>query len=178
MKRPDPLPPHAAFRRQNGVSLLEMIAYLGVAATVIIGAVALLSNAFGGARANRAQQELASISTGVRRLFMGQAGAFGTGDLNAQLIAAKIFPSTLAVSGAAVVNAWNGNVAVTGASTVFTISYDNVPQEVCVELLSTSNQFLSVAANGGTVLNPPVTLAQATAQCTSPTANAVVWTDR
>jgi hypothetical protein len=164
--------------RQRGVSLLEMIAYLGVAATVIIGAIALLSNAFGSARTNRAQQELAAISTGVRRLFMGQAGAFGTGNLNAQLAAAKVFPSTLAVAGDVVTNAWNGNVVVTGNNTVFTISYDNLPQEVCVELLSTSNQFLNVAANGGAPLSPPVTLAQATAQCTQPLTNSVVWTDR
>jgi hypothetical protein len=164
--------------RQRGVSLLEMIAYLGVAATVIVGAIALLSNAFGSARTNRTQQEVAAISTGVRRLFMGQAGAFGTGSLNAQLAAARVFPSTLAVSGDAVSNAWNGAVTVTGNTTTFTISYDNLPQEVCVELLTTSNQFLNVAANGGAPLSPPVALAQATAQCTEAVSNAVVWADR
>lgn len=173
MKRPS-LPPR---RPQRGVSLLEAIAYLGVAATIIVGAVALLSNAFTGARANRAQEELTAISTGVKRLYMSQPGAFGTGSINATLISAKVFPSTLAVDGANVLNAWNGAVDVTGATTVFNISYANVPQDVCIELVSTTAQFISVAANGGAALTPPVSIAQASGQCTE-TNNSVVWTAR
>jgi hypothetical protein len=165
-------------RRQRGVSLLEAIAYLGVAATIIVGAVALLSNAFSGARANRAQEELTAISTGVKRLYMSQAGAFGTGSLNETLANAKVFPSTLAVAGADVLNAWNGAVVVTGNTTVFDISYANVPQDVCIELLSTTSQFISVSANGGAPLTPPVTVAQAGGQCTDAQANTVVWTTR
>lgn len=165
-------------RRQRGVSLLEAIAYLGVAATIIVGAVALLSSAFSGARANRAQEELTAISTGVKRLYMSQAGAFGTGNLNVTLASAKVFPSTLAVAGANVLNAWNGAVNVVGNTTVFDISYANVPQEVCIELLSTTSQFISVAANGGAALTPPVTLAQASAQCSAVQANTLVWTTR
>jgi PilS N terminal len=165
-------------RAQRGVSLLEAIAYLGVAATIIVGAVALLGNAFSGARANRAQEELTAISTGVKRLYMSQAGAFGVGDLNETLANAKIFPSTLAVSGADVLNAWNGAVTVTGNTTLFSISYANVPQEVCIELVSTTSQFISVAANGGAALVPPVTVAQAAGQCTQAQANTVVWTTR
>jgi hypothetical protein len=168
----------AISRRHRGVSLLEVIAYLGVAATIIVGAVALLSNAFSGARTNRAQEELAAISTGVRRLFMGQAGAYGTGNLNAQLAAAMVFPSTLAVSGDQVSNAWNGAVTVTGNTSVFEISYAELPQAVCVELLSTSSHFIGVAANGSAALTPPVTLAQATAQCDRAQSNTVVWTAR
>jgi uncharacterized repeat protein (TIGR04076 family) len=164
--------------RQRGVSLLEVIAYLGVAASIIVGAVALLSKAFSGARANRAQEELTAISTGVKRLYMSQAGAFGTGSLNATLASAKVFPSTLAVAGDTVLNAWNGNVSVVGNTTVFDISYGSVPQDVCIELLSTTSQFVSVAANGSAPLTPPVTLAQASAQCTDPAANTVVWTAR
>lgn len=164
--------------RQRGVSLLEAIAYLGVAATIIIGAVALLSNAFSGARSNRAQEELAAISTGVKRLFMSQAGAYGNGNLNEQLGIAKIFPSTLAVNGNQVLNAWNGAVSVTGNTSLFQISYGNVPQEVCVELLSTANQFISVSANNAAALTPPVTLAQAAAQCTEAQTNTVVWSAR
>jgi PilS N terminal len=113
-------------RRQRGVSLLEAIAYLGVAATIIVGAVALLSSAFSGARSNRAQEELTAISTGVKRLYMSQPGSFGTGSLNATLITAKVFPSTLAVDAGNVSNAWNGAVTVTGNTTVFDISYAEV----------------------------------------------------
>lgn len=164
--------------RQRGVSLLEAIAYLGVAATIIVGAVALLSNAFSGARSNRAQEELAAIGTGVKRLFMSQAGAYGTGSLNAQLISARIFPSTLAVTGTTVLNAWNGNVNVTGNTSEFQISYTNVPQDVCIELLSTTSQFISVSANAAAPLTPPVTLAQAAVQCNQAQANTIAWSAR
>lgn len=164
--------------RPHGVTLLEVIAYLGVAATIILGAVALLSNAFSGARTNRAQEELTAISTGVKRLFMSQAGTFGAGNLNAMLATAKIFPSTLAVAGDQVVNAWNGAVNVIGNTSVFEISYANVPPEVCIELLATSSQFITVSANGSPPLTTPLTLAQATAQCNQAQANTVVWTAR
>lgn len=173
---------HPAFRaalgRQAGASLLEAIAFLGVAATIIVGAVALLSSAFSGARSNRSQEEVAAISTGVNRLFMSQAGAYGTGSLNESLVRAKIFPSTLAVSGGtAVLNAWNGAVAVTGNTATFDISYANVPQEVCVELVATSGQWIGVGVNGGASMTPPISLAQASAQCGT-AANTIVWTAR
>jgi PilS N terminal len=164
--------------RQRGVSLLEAIAYLGVAASIIVGAVALLTSAFSGVRSNRAQEELTAISTGVRRLYMSQAGAFGTGNMNAQLATAKIFPSTLAVSGETVRNSWNGEVNVVGNTTVFDISYANVPQEVCIELMSATSQFISVAANGAAALTPPVTVTQAAEQCNNAQTNAIVWTAR
>jgi hypothetical protein len=171
-------PSNANRSRQRGVSLLEVIAYLGVAATIIVGAVALLTNAFSGARSNRAQEELAAISTGVKRLFMSQPGAYGTGSLNDSLISAKVFPTTLVVEGSNVRNGWGGNVTVTGNTPTFDIGYDNVPQEVCVEMLSTANLFQTVAANGSAALTPPVTLAQATAQCNQAQANSIVWTSR
>jgi hypothetical protein len=171
--------PRSTRARVRGTSLLEAIAYLGVAATIIVGAVALLSNAFSSARANRAQEELATIGTGVKRLFMSQAGAFGTGSLNTQLASAKVFPSTLSSDGAGnVLNAWNGAVTVTGNTATFQVSYAGLPQSVCIELVSTSSQWIDVAANGGAALNPPVTLAQAAAQCNAAEGNTVVWTGR
>lgn len=46
-----------AFGFQKGASLLEIVAYLGVASVVIIGAISMLTSAFGGANANRALRE-------------------------------------------------------------------------------------------------------------------------
>jgi hypothetical protein len=162
----------------TGASLLEAIAFLGVAATIVVGAVALLTNAFSGARTNRSQEEITAISTGVKRLFINQGGAYGTGSLNEVLSRSKIFPSTLAVNGATVTNAWNGPVTVTGAVGSFDISYGNVPQPVCVELVATSGQWLSVAVNGAAAMPPPITPAQAAEQCSDANANTVIWTAR
>jgi len=173
--------PHSSSRRLSdrhaGASLLEAIAFLGVAATIIVGAVALLSTAFSGARSNRSQEEVVAISTGVKRLFMSQAGSYGTADLTEALVNAKVFPSTLAVSGTTVSNAWNGAVAVTGATSTFTISYAAVPQDVCVELVADSGQWIGVTVNGGASMAPPIAVATASGACNSAT-NTIVWTGR
>jgi hypothetical protein len=175
-----PYAPRSSRSRERGTSLLEAIAYLGVAATIIVGAVALLTNAFSNARANRAQEELAAIGTGVKRLFMSQAGASGTGSLNDQLASAKVFPSTLSIdpTTGTVLNAWNGAVTVTGNTATFQVSYAGLPQSVCIELVSTTSQWIDVAANAGTPVTPPVSLAQAAAACNVAEGNSIVWTGR
>ena len=164
-------------RFQSGASLLEVVSYLGVAAVVVIGAISMLGQAFGGANANRALEESIGLRTGVKKLYMGQATGFGTGSLNTVLSTAKIFPSTLTVSGATVSNAWNGSVVVTGNTSTFEISYAGVPQDVCANLVAAqgSNGWISVAVNGAAALTPPITPTQAGSACNAAT-NTVVWT--
>ncbi len=95
-------------RKERGASLLESIAYLGVAAIVIVGAIALLGSAFSSANTNRLAEELNAIQTGTKKLYMGQVNNYGNDSLNANLIAAKVFPSTLPTgnNNDAVSNAW------------------------------------------------------------------------
>jgi hypothetical protein len=161
--------------RQRGASLLESIAFLGIAAVVILGAVALLLSSFSGANTNRSQQEVSSIRTGVKKLFMGQSASYGSGNLNGTLISAKVFPTTLAVdSSNNVFNAWNGAVSVDGATANFTISYAGVPKDVCINLASANADWLSVDINGSG-LTQPVTPGAAEAAC-STSSNTLVWT--
>lgn len=153
-------------RKQRGASLLEGIAYLGIAAIVILGAVSLLSGAFGSAQSNRTAEEVTAIRTATRKLFMGQG--YTTDSLNTSLIAAKAFPSTLTTGGEAgvVTNTWAGNVTVTGATTLFTIKYTNVPQDVCVNTLSSATGWSSVKGTTDTVLDTfPVSPEAATTAC-------------
>ena len=56
--------------RQRGASLLEGIAYLGIAAIVVLGAVSLLTGAFGSAKANQTTEEVVAIRTSVRKLYL------------------------------------------------------------------------------------------------------------
>ncbi|AIY39643.1 Putative type IV pilin protein [Collimonas arenae] len=164
--------------RQRGASLLEGIAYLGIAAIVILGAVSLLMGAFSSAQTNRASEEVVSIRTGVKKLYMGQSAAYSTGSLNPQLITAKVFPTTLAVTEAGgVTNTWNGAVTVTGVNANFTISYTAVPQDVCINMISGSNGWVSVAVNDGAENTAfPITPKAATDACTSTAGNKIVWT--
>lgn len=168
---------NAKLRRQQGASLLEVISYLGVAAIVVIGAVALLTQAFSGANANRALEETVGLRTGIKKLYMGQAAGFGTGSINSTLVAASVFPSTLSISGSTVTNAWNGAVTVTGATSTYDISYAAVPKDVCANLVSAqgSQGWISVAVNGAAAMTPPITPATAATACGTAT-NTIVWT--
>ncbi|AOK62773.1 type 4 pilus major pilin [Burkholderia ubonensis] len=162
-------------RKQRGASLLESIAYLGVAAIVIVGAIALLGSAFSSANTNRLAQELNAIQTGTRKLYMGQMNNYGTGSMNANLIAAKVFPGTLTQdsSNGTVLNTWGGTVTVTGVTGTFTVGYTKVPKEVCINTLTAGGNWQS-ATVGQKVINYPISPSVATDTCTD---NAtVVWT--
>ncbi|KVM46656.1 pilus assembly protein [Burkholderia ubonensis] len=162
-------------RKQRGASLLESIAYLGVAAIVIVGAIALLGSAFSSANTNRLAEELNAIQTGTKKLYMGQVNNYGNGvDLNANLIAARVFPSTLPVNTPNVANAWGGNVNVTGQGQTFTVQYTNVPRDICINTLTAGGNWRTVAVGQNAGVNYPVSPTDATRICVD---NATVtWT--
>jgi type II secretory pathway pseudopilin PulG len=145
--------------RQRGASLLEGIAYLGIAALIILGAVSLLTTAFGNAQSNRALEEVISLRTSVRKLYSGQN--YATGNIATTVIAANAVPGTLITNRTAntITNAWGGDVALTGAGTNFTITYNNVPQDVCISMISGANGWRQIDRGG----NDPITVFPATA---------------
>lgn len=150
--------------RQRGASLLEGIAYLGIAAIVVLGAVSLLTSAFGSAQSNRTSEEMTAIRTAVRKLYMGQP--YTAASLNASALQAGVFPSTLkTTAGGAVKNAWDGDVVVTGATGTFTVSYANVPQDVCVTTLSTASGWTQVVVDATTISTFPISPATAGGAC-------------
>lgn len=163
--------------RQRGASLLEGIAYLGIAALVVLGAVSLLTGAFSSAQSNRAAEEIVSIRTGVKKLYMGQANSYVAGLLTKQLITAKVLPTTLSPdsTGTTLTNAWGGGVVITGATADFTISYDKVPQDGCIGMLSGASGWTKVASGTVSVISFPVTPADAVSLCTG-TSNLITLT--
>lgn len=152
--------------RQRGASLLEGIAYLGIAALVILGAVSLLASAFGNAQANRATEETISLRTAVRKLFSGQTYPAG-GAIVSTMITARAVPSTLNVNAGAntITNSWGGAVTIVGAGASFDLTYSNVPQDVCVNMLSGASGWNAVAGNGTRIDATPITAANASAIC-------------
>ena len=152
--------------RHRGASLLEGIAYLGIAAIVILGAVSLLSGAFGSALTNRTAEELLALRTNVRKFYMGQS--YGAASMNATMGKAGLFPGSLnadPVTGAAL-NAWKGAVTVTGATGTFDIVYPNIPKDACVTLLLGTTGWTRVAGTAATTVFP-ITPAIAETMCTN-----------
>lgn len=168
----------AARRAQRGASLLEAIAYLGIAAIVVIGAVALLNGAFSSAGTNELAEQVNAIQAGVKKLYMGQTSGY-TGISTSTLAAAGVFPSTVPVdttAGTATDN-WGGTVTVApGASAgFFTISYGNVPQAVCISAASAGGSWTAISVNGTDVGTLPITPTSAQTACANAT-NTIVWT--
>lgn len=165
--------------RQRGASLLEGIAYLGIAAIVVIGAVSLLTGAFSSAKSNQATEEVIGLRTSVRKLYMGQTYPTAATAIVQTLITAKAAPGTLAqdATNNTLKNSWGGSVSIVGAGNGFTITYAGIPQDVCVSMLSGANGWTSVAGNAGAaIILFPMTAADAIAACTQPTGNSVIFT--
>lgn len=147
--------------RQRGASLLEGIAYLGIAAIVVLGAVSLLGGAFSSAQSNQTMEELISLRTGVRKLYAGQNYGAANTNLLPQMVPANIIPGTLARTGNTVKNAWGGDVTVVGNVGTFSITYNDIPQDVCINTITGANGWTDI--NGETDF--PVTAADATTIC-------------
>ena len=150
--------------RQRGASLLEAIAYLGIAAVVVLGAVSLLNGAFGSAKANQTSEEVVALRTAVRKLYIGQA--YPEASLLPSLALANAVPSTLARGkDSALSNSWGGAVTVVGTAAGFTVTYNGVPQDVCINLISGASGWNVIKAGGKQVDKFPATVANATDLC-------------
>jgi len=162
---------------QRGASLLEAIAYLGIAAIVVIGAVALLSGAFNSANSNQLAEQVSALQTGIKKLYMGQTGGY-TGLSNTVLQNSGVLPSTLLPGGGgAITDEWGGAVTIAGTATNFSLTFAAVPQSVCVNTVTAGGTWTTVTINGGAAITAfPITPATASTQCNSASANTIVWT--
>ncbi len=161
---------------QRGASLLEAIAYLGIAAIVVIGAVALLNGAFSSAGTNELSEQVNAIQSGVKKLYMGQTNGY-TGIDDATLSSAGVFPSTIPVSNGAATDSWGGAVTVTSTTQgSFTISFASVPQAVCINAVTAGGSWTGITVNGTATTSVPDTPADASNVCSSTSSNTIVWT--
>lgn len=166
---------HGRPTRQRGASLLEALAYLGIAAVVVLGAVSLLTSAFGSAKSNQSTEEVVAIRTAVHKLYLGQT--YPASSLVSTMMSAKAMPATLTPGAAnTVTNSWGGAVTVLGATTTFKVTYASVPKDVCVGMVSGASGWSQIDQDGANVISDfPATAAQAATLCTGDT-NSVSFT--
>ena len=165
---------------QRGASLLEGIAYLGIAAIVVLGAVSLLTGAFSSAQSNRVAEEVVSIRTGAKKLFMGQSSGYGaTGtDLMPILVSAKVLPTTITVQAGTTTatNSWGGAVTVTAnGGNKFDIKYVGVPPDACINILSGASGWSAITTTAGSIPTFPATPVDAQTACGTATGD-ITWT--
>jgi hypothetical protein len=156
--------------------LLEAIAYLGIAAIVIIGAITLFNGALGSASSNQTAEQVTAIQTGIKKLYMGQTNGYN--NLNTTVaISAGVIPTTLVIDTAknTVTNSWGGSVIVTGTGAgSFTIEFDSVPTDVCINAVSAGGTWTGVSI-GGKTQALPVTPDAAQGACNGGAKN-IIWT--
>ena len=166
----------ARLHRQRGASLLEAIAYLGVAAIVVLAAVSLLQNAFGSARSNQTTEEITGLRTNIRKMYAGQP--YNDPAMLANLITARAIPGTLTVANGVINNTWGGIVTpASNAAGTFTITYTNVPQDVCMNVVSGATGWTQIADGQGNhaIAAFPAAAAAAAALCNA-AANDIAFT--
>lgn len=173
---------NAPRRRQRGATLLEAVAFLGIAAIILIGAIALFTNAFQGARSNQLTEEVTAIENGARKIYATGAGlsANVTAGGIKGLVSAGVIPTSLVVDtgNGTVTDEWGGAVSLQMDATnnAAQISFANVPQPVCIAALTAGGDWVGVSTSASATLQTvPLTAANATTACTGTGGVTVNW---
>jgi Tfp pilus assembly protein PilE len=154
-------------RRLKGLTLIEGLLFLGIAAIVVVGAVVLYNNASNTTKLNQAKSQAQSIVGGVKSLYSSQASyASVTTDLVRQ---AGIAPSNT-IQGTNLRNPWGGMINITGNTTRFDVEFTQVPREACTDMASAGmageGSIIGMLVNGTAIPDNP-TPADALAACTN-----------
>lgn len=163
--------------KQAGVTLIELIVGLVIIGLIVSGALALFGSAQSSQSSTQMVQDIISIRSNTKALFLGQGsyGAAGT-NLNNILVTAKRIPTTIKVDTTTTPNTLthqlNGtvNVASSGTGQTFTITMTEVPADVCIPLMTGAQSWVSV--KGGTAAARttfPIAAATAAADCATGT---------
>lgn len=126
-----------SFKKQAGITLMEVIGSLLVIGLVVSGALSLFGSADSSQKGNQMLADINAIRSAVKGMYSGQGG-YGATSLNSVLISAKKIPSSMTTSGTTITHSMNGTLTVTGATALFNIAITNVPTDVCVQLVSNS----------------------------------------
>jgi prepilin-type N-terminal cleavage/methylation domain-containing protein len=142
--------------KQRGLTLIEVMVALAIGGLVIAGALALYNSASSSQVANQLNSAISALRASTKSLY-ATTGGYGAASLNSTLISANKVPSTLYTSGGtSITHQLNGAVAVTGATTTFTIQLDNIPTDVCVSLATAATGYSSVSIAGNTINTFPI----------------------
>lgn len=124
---------------ERGATLIEAVLFTVIALGLVIGGIVFFEQASMSARTNEAVRMMASLQSQVRALFQSQPN-FGTANIGDLLISANAVPSAMQNdadndgTNDSLVNAFGGDVTVTGATDQFEIELTDVPVNVCTRM--------------------------------------------
>lgn len=165
--------------RQAGLTLIESLVVLAIAALVIGGSIALFGGASSSQSTSQMTSDLNAIKASTKSLYFGQGG-YGTTSLGEVLINGKKVPTTMPITGTApnrVINhALNGTVVITGATSQFTVAPSNIPTDVCIGMVTAGTGWDSIKVGTAAARTPPVSPATASADCALAANQTIVFT--
>ncbi|SOZ17224.1 type 4 pilus major pilin [Cupriavidus taiwanensis] len=139
-------------KQQGGFTLVELLIAAVLLALGIAGIYKGVSDYMSNDRANREMKELPSIITAIQQKYAQRQNYAGA--TTAGLINLGVFPQSWVV-GATVQNRWGGTVTVGTATLVsandaLTLSFTQVPQAECADVIPGVEQNVRVVTVGGT----------------------------
>jgi type II secretory pathway pseudopilin PulG len=138
---------------KSGLTLIESLAVIGLAALVIAGALILFGTA-------QDQRRVTAETTNISNIMKRMEEVFSEDDITlitmSQMITAGVFTASMKVNGAGdeIYNSWNGSVIVTPQDfSTYDVEYQSVPvDEVCIDLVkATRKGGFDEISIGGTV---------------------------
>lgn len=155
-------------KKRRGLTLIETLLALGVAAVVIVSVVMFYASASGANATNAARGQIQAYVDGIRQVFSAHSTYVGLS--NNSVIATGIAPRP-AISGTDnLVNPWRRSTIIqpTDNDRSFTITFEGVPRDACVKLmtsglLSGGGGIFEVGSSTSFTVEP--TVEQALASC-------------
>ncbi len=145
-------------KKGQGFTLIELLLVVGFIALASIGIYLIYHKVSQGNQANTEARNLDTIRAGIKNLY-GASSNFAT-VTNTVVNNAHITPDNMLTSGniGAITNSFGGAVNITptslgaGTNNAFTIDYPNVPDAICVKLVSTDGSNFDQVSINGTVV--------------------------
>ena len=129
--------------RLRGLTLTEALLFLGIAAIVIAAVFQAYNSTSNTQRMNQANTQLSTYIAGIKNLYENQTSYAGIAENI--IIDAGIAPTAAIDGPSALEHPWGDPVTIAGAADTFTITFESIPQDACVTILS------SGLINSGTV---------------------------
>jgi prepilin-type N-terminal cleavage/methylation domain-containing protein len=171
--------------RESGFTLLELLLVIGVAALLLIGAIATYRLVSDGNKTTDSIRTLLTIRQETNTMAQQQGGTYtgvvydtATSNTASPIVASGVLHDKQK-------NPFNGNIVVAAvpdaggtADANLTVKFDNVSQSGCSKLaqaINTPNEIVSVTINGTAYTTFPVTAAQAGTSCSSTNLGVITW---
>ncbi len=137
--------------KQKGFTAIELLFALGIIAVATVVIVKAMSSNSDKAKAQQMIQDVSALVDNIKGAYSSSTDGY-TGLDTASVIAGKLYPSDLNISGTNLDSQFSGGSIVIASSDAssFGITYNNVPSAVCSEVVSklADETFSDISVNG------------------------------